>query len=55
MDKATQVYDEEVLKHKYNWRKERTNKMVQTDDIIIERLAKEQHEFRKTQAYQRYF
>ena len=36
MDKAVQVYDEDVVKLKYNWKTELNSKMVQTDDIQLE-------------------
>ena len=52
--KGVQVY-EDVLKEKYKWKKEFSTKLVQTDDIILEQLARDQHEFRKTRAFQRYF
>jgi hypothetical protein len=41
LNKEVQVYDHDVLKQKYNWKTESTNKMIQTDDIILEQLAKE--------------
>ena len=53
-NKAVQVY-EDVLKQKYNWKPEFKNKLIQTDDIILEKLALEQHEFRKSLPFQRYF
>lgn len=52
--KGVQVY-EDVLKQKYNWKTEKTSRMVQTEDIVLERLALEQNEFRKSLPYQRYF
>ena len=52
--KGVQVY-EDVLKQKYNWKPELKNRMIQTDDIILEKLAMEQYEFRKSLPFQRYF
>ena len=52
--KGVQVY-EDVLKQKYNWKTESSSKLIQTDDIILEQLALEQHEFRMSLPYRRYF
>lgn len=55
LDKACQVYDEEVIKQKYNWKTEVANKLVQTEDVQLEKVAMQQYEFRRSIDYQRYF
>ena len=44
-DKAVQVYDD-LLKQKYHRKRQFANKGLQTDDILIDEIALEQHEFR---------
>ena len=44
-DKGVQVYDD-LLKQKYNRKREFVNKGLQTDDILLDEIALEQHEFR---------
>ena len=43
--KGVQVYSD-ILKEKYKWQTKCVNKLIQTDDIILEKLAQEQHDFR---------
>ena len=53
-DKAVQVYDD-ILRQKYKRKKVVANKMIQTDDIPLDKIALEQHEFHFNTAYGRHY